>query len=92
MIVRILGEGQYRIPDDRIAGLQEVDEGLERAVEAGDAVAFSEELAKLVGAVRDLGEPLPIEELVPSDAVVPDADTTLEEARSLLSDEGLIPD
>ncbi len=92
MIVRILGEGQYRIPDDRVAALQEVDEGLERAVEAGDEAAFATELAKLVATVRDLGEPLPVEELVPSDAVVPDADTTLEEAQSLLSDEGLIPD
>lgn len=92
MIVRILGEGQYRIPDDRITALQGVDEGLERAVEAGDEAAFADELAKLVAAVRDLGEPLAVEELVPSDAVVPDADTTLEEARSLLSEEGLIPD
>jgi hypothetical protein len=29
---------------------------------------------------------------VGSDAVVPDPDTTLDEARSLLSEEGLIPD
>lgn len=92
MIVRILGEGQYRVPDDKVATVQEVDEGLERAVESGDEAAFSVALGKLVAAIRELGEPLPVEELVPSDAVVPDADTTLDEARTLLSEEGLIPD
>ncbi len=92
MIVRILGEGQYRVPDDKVATVQEVDEGLERAVESGDEAAFSVALGKLVAVIRELGEPLPVEELVPSDAVVPDADTTLDEARTLLSEEGLIPD
>lgn len=92
MIVRILGEGQYRIPDDQIATVQEVDKGLEAAVDANDEAAFSTALGKLVATIRELGETLPDEELVPSDAVVPDAETTLEEARSLLSDEGLIPD
>ncbi len=92
MIVRILGEGQYRIPDDRVPAVQEVDKNLEKAVDAGDETAFAEALGRLVTTIRDLGEPLPVEELVPSDAVVPDADTTLAEAQSLLSDEGLIPD
>lgn len=92
MIVRILGEGQYRIPDDRVPAVQEVDKNLEKAVDAGDEAAFAEALGRLVATIRDLGEPLPVEELVPSDAVVPDADTTLAEAQSLLSDEGLIPD
>ncbi len=92
MIVRILGEGQYRVPDDKVATVQEVDEGLGRAVESGDEAAFSVALGKLVATIRELGEPLPVEELVPSDAVVPDADTTLDEARTLLSEEGLIPD
>ncbi len=92
MIVRILGEGQYRIPDDAVATIQQVDERLESAVEAGDEQAFSAALEALVQAIRNHGNPLPDDELVPSDAVVPDADTTLEEARSLLSDEGLIPD
>ena len=32
------------------------------------------------------------DELIASDAVVPDADTTLTEAKALLSEEGLIPD
>lgn len=92
MIVRILGEGQYRIPDDAVPTIQAVDEKLEAAVAASDEQAFGASLEALVKAIRDHGSMLADDELVPSDAVVPDADTTLEEARALLSDEGLIPD
>lgn len=56
MIVRILGEGQYRIPDDQIATVQEVDKGLEAAVDANDEAAFSTALGKLVATIRELGK------------------------------------
>lgn len=92
MIVRILGEGQFRLPDAAADTLNAIDERLEAAVAARDEASFTTELAALVAAVRSQGEPLPEDELVGSDAVVPDPDTTLDEARSLLSEEGLIPD
>jgi len=41
--------------------------------------------------VTDRGAPLPSDELHPSDAIVPGHGTTLQEARELLSQEGLIP-
>jgi hypothetical protein len=92
VIVRILGEGQYRVPDAAEDDLNTIDDRLERAVAAGDADAFATELAALVAAVRSAGAKLADDELVASDAVVPDPDTTLDEARRLLGDEGLIPD
>lgn len=92
MIVRILGEGQYRLPDSAADDLNAIDDRLEAAVKASDEAAFAKELAALVTAVRSKGEALGDDELVSSDAVVPDPDTTLDEARSLLSEEGLIPD
>lgn len=92
MIVRILGEGQYRLPDSAGDDLNAIDDRLEAAVKASDEAAFATELAALVAAVRSKGEALGDDELVASDAVVPDPDTTLDEARSLLSEEGLIPD
>lgn len=91
-VVRILGEGQFEIPDSADDDLNAIDARVEAAVIAGDEKAFQTELAALVAAVRAHGSPLADDVLVPSDAVVPDADTTLEEARTLLSDEGLIPD
>lgn len=92
MIVRILGEGQYKLSDAAADELNAIDDRLEKAVENGDEEAFATELAALVAAVRSHGEALGDDELVGSDAVVPDPDTSLEDARRLLSEEGLIPD
>lgn len=92
MIVRILGEGQYKVSDAAADTLNAIDDRLEKAVESGDEAAFATELEALVAAVRSHGERLDDGELVGSDAVVPDPDTSLDEARRMLSEEGLIPD
>lgn len=92
MIVRILGEGQYRLSDSAVDAVNEIDDRLEAAIEAGDEDSFKTHLEALVAAVRSHGDKLADDELIGSDAVVPDPDTTLEEARRLLSEEGLIPD
>ena len=91
MIVRILGEGQYRVPAELVDDMNSVDDRLEKAVAAEDQDAFSAELAALVAIVRK-GDAVGDDELVASEAVIPDPDTTLDEARRLLSEEGLIPD
>lgn len=93
MIVRILGEGQLRLDDAHADLLNGLDSGLERAVEAGDEAAFRSALADLLGQVRALGEPLPDDDLVESDALLPADDATLDEVREMLTDtaEGLIP-
>ena len=92
MIVRLLGEGQYRVPDDLIGRLDELDDAVMQAVKSGDERALWEHLQALADAVRQSGSKLSDEELVPSDAVVPPEDLSLEEARELLSDDGFIPD
>jgi hypothetical protein len=46
----------------------------------------------LLGFVRDHGDPLPDDELSPSDYTLPPEDLTLEEARSEFTGEGLVPD
>ena len=93
MIVRILGEGQRRVDDAHADLLNGLDSGLERAVESGDEAAFRSALADLLAQVRTLGEPLPDDELVESDALLPSEDATLAEVRGMLTDtaEGLIP-
>jgi len=91
MIVRILGEGQRTVSDGDLEGLNALDNELIAAVEAGDADAFARSLTALLDKVRQVGTPLPDEEIVPSDLVLPSSDASLDEVRELLGDDGLIP-
>jgi hypothetical protein len=91
VIVRILGEGQVDIPDSELDSLNDLDDALQGAVDGGDEEGFNQALAALLGRVRDIGRPLPDEEIVASDLVLPSADASLAEVRELLSDDGLIP-
>ncbi|MCF2125193.1 hypothetical protein L1I79_01935 [Strepomyces sp. STD 3.1] len=91
MIVRIMGEGQLTLADDRLAELDKLDDELQAEMENGDGPGFRATLQALLAKVRDLGEPLPEDSLEPSDLILPSPDATLEEVQELLSDDGLIP-
>jgi hypothetical protein len=91
MIVRILGEGQLEVADDRLESLNELDRAVESAVEAGDEAAFSSALATLLDGVRRSGTPVPEDSLDDSDLILPPSDATIDEVRALLEDDGLIP-
>jgi hypothetical protein len=90
MIVRIMGEGQFRVDDAVIERLNELDDALEAALQ--DEAAFPAALAALLDAVRAEATVVPDEELVTSDVVLPSADATVAEVQALLTDDGLIPD
>ena len=92
MIVRILGEGQYRLDDEGFSAVNAIDDRVQAAAEASDATGFAAALTELVDAVVRVGTPLDADEFQGSDAIVPGHGTTLEDARELLSSEGLIPD
>ena len=91
MIIRILGEGQYDVSDDAVAGLNELDSALEDAVESGDEAAFATALTALLDGVRTAGAAHPLDSLDESDLILPRADATIAEVRELLQDDGLIP-
>ena len=92
MIVRLMGEGQYRVDDSVLASLNELDDEAARAVEQGDEEGLRRLLATMASSVRDRGERLPDDDLSASDAIVPPEDLSLDEARELFDGEGLIPD
>ena len=92
MIVRLLGDGQFRVDDALRDRLNELDDEVMKAVEAGDEKALWDGLQALAEAVRGSGEKLADDDLSPSDAIIPPEDLSLEEARELLQDEGFIPD
>ena len=91
MIVRIMGEGQFEVPDRFVAELNELDAALESAVAADDEPAFGKVLAYLLDRVRAYGTPVPDDMVVPSEAILPQLDSTIADVRMLLGDEGLIP-
>ncbi|MDX6324855.1 MAG: hypothetical protein QOK15_1209 [Nocardioidaceae bacterium] len=92
MIVRIMGEGQWELDEGHLEKLNALDSVVERAVEAGDDLAFSDGFTQMLDAVRSHGRRVPDDALLDSDLILPPADATLEEVRALLTDEGLVPD
>jgi hypothetical protein len=91
VIVRILGEGQFRVDDADAAELNQMDADLEAAVERGDEAAFTSALTNLLAQVHAHGSPLPPDILESSDLILPHEDSSMAEVRKLLTDEGLIP-
>ncbi len=84
MIVRIHMEDQYRLSDVALAEVDKLDDALQAALEARDAVAFDTALRGLLAYVRAHGEKLPTAEILPSDVILPSEDMTLDEAREIM--------
>jgi len=92
VIVRLMGEGQFRVENGVVEQLNALDEDASRALEADDEEALDARLDEMWDLVRSSGEPLDASDLSPSDVLIPPSDLTLEETRKLFSEEGLIPD
>jgi hypothetical protein len=92
VIVRLMGEGQYHVPDDAVERLNQLDDDAHAAVEAEDEPKLDQLLDRMWELVQSKGERLADDELSASDGVIPPSDLTLEETKRLFSHEGLIPD
>jgi hypothetical protein len=92
VIVRISGEGQFRLPDEDAERLNELDNQAVAAVEQGDEEQFQELWEQMLDLVASDGNALDDDELVESDVILPPRDVTFEEACGEFTGEGLIPD
>lgn len=92
MIIRIMGEGQYRVPSSILDELNVIDNRIVDLVAKEDEGGYKNELARLISAVKEKGSPLDPEEIVESDLIVPPGDLTLEEAEKIFGGSGLIED
>ncbi len=92
MIVRIATESQYRLPEDDAAALNELDNEVVAAVEAGDEDRFHDVFEQMLDLVRRAGQPLGEDELEESDVILPPPDISFVEASVEFTGEGLIPD
>ena len=90
MIVRIATEGQYRLAEEQLPRLHELDAEVVAAAELADAGLFERRFAGLLEFVRS-GELLEDAYLGPSDAILPPPDVSLAEATTEFSTDDLIP-
>jgi hypothetical protein len=91
MIVRVSGEGQYRL-EGADGQLNQLDNAVVAAVQAKDDSAYRASYDALLQFVRSSGALLPDDELVGSDLILPPPDLSLDEAEREFQGEGLIPD
>jgi PspAA-like protein len=91
VIVRISGEDQYRMDDDLHDRLDELDNAVVAAVDAGDEDGFHAAFEELLQFVRN-GEVLGDDDLSASDHILPPADLTFPEAGEEFTGDGLIPE
>jgi hypothetical protein len=92
MIVRISGEGQFRLPDEDSERLNELDNRAVAAVDQGDETGFRELWSQMLEIVASDGNEIDADELVESDVILPPRDVTFQEAQGEFTGEGLIPD
>jgi hypothetical protein len=92
MIVRISGEGQYRLADSDAEDLDELRGKALQIVDSGNEDGFADAFAAVLDYVRARGELLGDDELEGSDVILPPPDFSFEEAGREFTGEGLIPD
>jgi len=92
MIVRISGEGQYRLPDSDVARLNELENAVVSIVESGQEDGYAEAFRALLDYVRNSGEEVADDDLETSGVIIPPADLSFAEAGREFTGEGLIPD
>jgi len=92
VIVRIANEGQFRLPDEDAARLNELDNEAVAAAEAKDEAKFNDLWQQMLTIVKNDGEEIGDDELTESDVILPPRDISFEEACAEFTGEGLIPD
>ncbi|HSZ14546.1 MAG TPA: hypothetical protein VK790_10990 [Solirubrobacteraceae bacterium] len=92
MIVRISGEGQYRLDDAEAERVDELRSKALAIVDSGNEDGFADAFAALLDYVRAQGTALGDDELEGSDVILPPADFSFDEAGREFTGEGLIPD
>jgi hypothetical protein len=86
MVVRILGEGRYDVPDADLPAIEQLDAQLADAMDRGDEAAFAGTLADLIGQVRHTGKLVAPDDLRTSSLVVPHEGSSLAEVQALLAE------
>jgi hypothetical protein len=90
VLIRILGEGQFVVPDSELDEINRLDADLEVSLRApgGDVRAA---LDALLDKVRSSGVRPPDDEFAESTVILPFADASEDDIRDMLGEDGLVP-
>jgi len=86
IVVRIMDEGQFELPDGARADLETRVARLLDALESNDETAYTAELSELLAFVRHEGTELPLDVITPSEFVLPGKDFSMTGVRDFLGD------
>ncbi|WP_321429173.1 hypothetical protein [uncultured Methanolobus sp.] len=92
MIIRIVGEGQYEVPESFYDELNVIDNKIVDLVSGGNEGEYRSELTKLIESIKSCGKKVDDAEIVESDVIVPPEDLTFEEAKEVFKGEGIFED
>ena len=91
MIIRIAGEGQFRLKSSHLDRLNQLDNNVVARVAESKEKEYTKAYARLIEFVKSKGEELGAEELLTSDVVLPSSDLSLAEAKKMFVGEGIVP-
>ena len=94
-IVRIMGQGQFRINGDTIERINEIDDAIVQILQnesKADDQEYRAKVAEMVQTIKSKGQKLEDKELIESDIVVPDRDISIDEAKKVFQGKGIIPE
>lgn len=91
MIVRIMGDGQYKLAASLLDDINKLDNSAVAALAKENNKLFYQKYDILIDFVRDHGRKVPVKDIVESDFILPPEDITLEEAKMFFRGEGVIP-
>jgi hypothetical protein len=92
VIVRIATEDQFEVSQEDYEKVNDLDNAVVAAVEAGDEESYAKAFAELIDFVRSHGTEIADDDLRESDVIIPPSDTSLEQARAEFTGEGIIPE
>ena len=101
VIIRISGQGQFRVNSEIIDKINEIDNSIVDLIEnislgSSDHKLTQKELQSKLTEMKNLttskGQPIDDKEIVESDVIVPDSDISIEEATKIFKEEGIISD
>ena len=94
-IVRIMGKGQYKVNEETVKKINDIDNAIVQILQNADRSddrEFKTKIGDLVQIIISKGQRLDDKEIVESDIIIPDSDISIDEAKKVFEGEGIIPD